>query len=180
MTTEDDIFLKEMQGVLPLKKNNKIKKKINKQNIRKKTTKEQKPINKPMLKKEPDFRIENINLKKSIRVGKTRISKKVDFHGFTLAEAENIFLKNITECYNSNKRCILFITGKGLKKSTPHSGDNLTEPPELFYGKIRKSFKEWVSKKDMLKYILSVDVAGPSYGGDGAFLVYLRKKKIIS
>ena len=33
MTTEDDIFLKEMQGVLPLKKNNKIKKKINKQNL---------------------------------------------------------------------------------------------------------------------------------------------------
>ena len=93
MTTEDDFFLKEMQGVLPLKRNNKIKKKINKQNIKKKITKEQRPINKPTLKKEPDFRIENINLKKNIRVGKTSIEKKVDFHGFTLVEAENIFLK---------------------------------------------------------------------------------------
>ena len=48
--------------------------------------------------------------------------------------------------------------------------------PKLFYGKIRESFMRWVTKPELLKFILSVERASTKDGGDGAFYVYLRKK----
>ena len=36
----------------------------------------------------------------------------------------------------------------------------------------------WVTKPELLKFILSVERASTKDGGDGAFYVYLRKKTI--
>ena len=68
----------------------------------------------------------------------------------------------------------MFITGKGLKKSNQAKESLETK---LFYGKIRENFLKWVYEKDVSTKILSVVPAGISYGGDGAFFVYLRKNK---
>ena len=70
----------------------------------------------------------------------------------------------------SKKRCILFITGKGLNPP-----QNLLGEKKLYYGKIRNEFLIWTNNKAISKKILSVEQAGTSYGGDGAFFVYLRK-----
>ena len=87
-------------------------------------------------------------------------------------EAEEVFCSNIVSCYNSNLRCILFVTGKGVwrKKNQEDLGTR------LYYGKIRTSFMSWVEKKELNKYILSVEVAPIEQGADGAFFIYLRKK----
>jgi len=103
--------------------------------------------------------------------------KKVDFHGKILSQAEDEFQKTVVESYKHKKRCLLFITGKGLHKQKNLFDDSLNKSPKLFYGKIREAFLEWVKKPELAKYILTTEKASFAHGGDGAFYVYLRKNK---
>ena len=179
MNNSDDVFLKQMKGVSPIKNNNRIKKENPKTNY--------KPIKKNMVKpkntKTPninvtinntDFFLENIDLKKGIRKGSFHINKKIDFHGKSLIESEEQFNNTIIESYKSGERCLLFVTGKGLFKAKNHEE---SDKPKLYHGIIRSSFVEWVRSKKFSKYILSFEQASIEHGGDGAFYIYLRKNK---
>ena len=95
----------------------------------------------------------------------------MDFHGLSVLDAEDLFLKTIMGCYKKNLRCILFITGKGVINKRNNSEEKI----KLYYGKIRENFFMWTSKSEVQKFILSVEQAGIEYGADGAFFVYLRK-----
>tara|TARA_B100001175_G_C19459080_1_gene615524 strand:+ start:394 stop:936 length:543 start_codon:yes stop_codon:yes gene_type:complete len=179
MSNNEDVFLKQMKGVSPIKKNNKIKKetpKINYKLIKKKNTKKKNIKDYPSYKtiKNSKFDLEKLDLRKSIRKGLLNIDKKIDFHGKSLIESEDRFNNMIIECYNDRKRCLLFVTGKGLFKSTKNININ---KPKLYHSIIRSSFIEWVNSKKFSKYILSFEKASIEHGGDGAFYVYLRKKK---
>ncbi len=177
MNNSDDVFLKQMKGVSPIKKNNRIKKedfktiyKSGKKNIPK-----QKNIIIPNVnteKKNSEFFLEKIDLKKGIKKGSFNIDKKIDFHGRSLLESEDMFNNTIIESYNSGQRCLLFVTGKGLYKSKNYEE---SDKPKLYHGIIRSSFVEWASSKKFSKYILSFEQASIEHGGDGAFYVYLRK-----
>ena len=68
----------------------------------------------------------------------------------------------------------MFITGKGLFKVKKN---NDYDSPKLYYGIIRNAFKEWVKSTKLSRLILSYENASIEHGGDGAFYVYLRKKK---
>ena len=120
------------------------------------------------------FTLENVNIKKNIKKNILKIDKKIDFHGRSLLEAEEVFLSTITECFNKNKRCLLFVTGKGLFKTKNHDDEG---KPQLYHGVIRAEFFNWVKSKKLSKYILSFEQASIEHGGDGAFYVYLRKNK---
>ncbi len=182
MSNADDFFLKQMKGVSPIKKNNKVEKKnsTDKHSFKKKNiTKQTKKIlnapaetNKKI--KTPQFHLEKIDLKKNIKKRSFNIDKKIDFHGKTLLESEEVFASTILKCYNNNLRLLLFVTGKGLFKSV--NSENLNKP-KLYHGVIRSSFIKWVKLTKFSKYILSFEQASLSHGGDGAFYVYLRKKK---
>jgi len=114
---------------------------------------------------------------KMLRRGKIFIDKKIDFHGKILSKAEDEFQKTVIESYKQKKRCLLFITGKGLHKQKNIFDDNLNKNPKLFHGKIREAFLEWINKPELAKYILTTEKANFERGGDGAFYVYLRKNK---
>jgi len=179
--SEEDIFLKKMQGVEPIKKTNKLGKGIKKSIIKKNPTTNQKIKYKKKQEPAPTikttgFKYEKHNINKNLRKGKVKINKKIDFHGTTLFNAEEIFGETIKRSYKNNERCILFVTGKGLrrKKTDTHLSQNT---PKLFYGKIRSSLKQWAEKSELAKYILAVERASVEHGGDGAFYVYLRKRK---
>jgi len=179
MNKNDDVFLKKMKGVSPIKKNNRIKKedpKINyksgKKNIEKKPEVITPNVN--TLIKNSEFSLEKIDLKKGIKKGSFHIDKKVDFHGKSLLESEEQFNNTIIESYNSGQRCLLFVTGKGLFKSKNYEE---SYKPKLYHGIIRASFIEWVRSKKFSKHILSFEQASIEHGGDGAFYVYLRKNK---
>ena len=111
-------FLKKMTGVTPIKKKNKIKKEIKKipKNIKliKKTNPENSLSKKISEIKKTEYKKEPQKINKKLKRGKVNIDIKVDFHGSSLVEAENIFYQTIVDSYNNNKRCILFVTGKGL------------------------------------------------------------------
>ncbi len=179
--SEEDVFIKKMQGVVPIKSTHKLEKGI-KKTLKElnKTTSQKKQI-KITQKKTPsqiatNFKYESHNINKNLRKGRVKINKKIDFHGRTLLVAEEIFVETIKKSYHNNERCILFVTGKGLNPNKTNS-DILESHPKLFYGKIRDSLKQWVEKQEMAKYILAVERASPEHGGDGAFYVYLRKRK---
>ena len=64
------------------------------------------------------------------------IDKKIDLHGYSLNEAKSVFEATVEECFKKNLRCLLFVTGKGLKST---GGSGLCGE-QLYHGKIRKNF----------------------------------------
>ena len=184
MNSEDDIFLKQMRGVNPIKKNNRIKKEepkttylTNKQHNTKQHNTKQHNTNTPTpikKTKQSEFYLEKLGLRKGIKKRSINIDKKIDFHGKTLLESEEKFANIIQDCYNNGQRCLLFVTGKRLFKSKEPENNN---QPKLYHGVIRSSFFHWVKSNKFSKYILAYEQASSEHGGDGAFYVYLRKKK---
>jgi len=178
MTQENDFFLEKMKGVKPIRKKNKIKKSIKKHLYKSKPPITKPPKQKTTPKEKMTYNIEPGQIYKNLKRGRANIDKKIDLHGKTLVQAQDIFSESVKNSYHENKRLLLFITGKGLSLSR---GSRPTEPqdtPKLFYGKIRAAFMTWVNNPTLSKYILSAEGAKHEHGGDGAFYVYLRKKKI--
>ena len=105
MNNNNDFFLKQMKGVSPIKKNNRIKKedpKTNNKFIKKNIEKQKKATtpNTGTVIKNSEFLLEKIDLKKAIKKGSFHIDKKIDFHGKSLLESEEQFNNTIIESYN--------------------------------------------------------------------------------
>ena len=179
---EDDLFLKKMKGVQPIKKDkqNLFKNKPNLKTVKKQKTQNKKTeqITTKEFKeaKLSNFEISFGAINKDLKKGRIKIDRKLDLHGHSLMDAKEIFKNEVIKMYNANKRCLLVITGKGAYKDTYKTtlDDNIT--PRLFYGKIKNSIKSWINEDNLKKYILTYQDAGIEYGGDGAIYVYLRKK----
>ena len=176
----DDLFIKSLIGVKPIKKTDKITKPLPelKQKPIKKSVKQTSSIkthnNEKKIISSPNNPIFEKNItNRKLKQGKIPINKKVDLHGYSLEEAKNIFVTTINDCFYKNYRCILFITGKGIKKRTEEN----FQQNKLYYGKIRNNFLSWTSIKSIQSKILNVQQPPIKYGGDGAFFVYLRKNK---
>ena len=175
-----DFFESVLSDVKPLKKKRNIeKKKKETENITKETHYEIVPLNKTAIiqKNKPEvtghknlITNDKSNFFKKLKKGKVSINKKIDLHGLTLIQAEEKFDREIEISFYEKLRCILFITGKGLRKKD-HEKTHV-----LYYGKIRNNIYRWVHKKQNLEKILYFSVAHPSHGGDGSFYVYLRKE----
>ena len=178
----EDHFLQSVKDVEPLKKNNLIKKKIKKipssfiKKIEVETT--DTTINKPYSKRKPksNFEMEFGKKNKDLKSGKIPFDKQIDFHGSSIADAEKLFNSVLVDSYYKEKRCLLFVTGKGLNKKNYLESSPNQQETKLFYGKIRGAFLEWVKKPELAKFILTFQQANLENGGDGAFFVYLRKK----
>lgn len=171
---DKEAFLKSVFGASPIKKKNKIKKEIHRKErvvLQKQTTRDF--LNKDFKKIKPKsvFVLEKSNINKKLKKGKIQIDRKVDFHGLSVLDAEELFLNTIINCYSQNLRCILFVTGKGIFNKNISNNKNA----KLYYGKIRENFFIWIKKLEFQKYILSFEQANFENGGDGAFFVYLRK-----
>ena len=180
MNDENELFLKQMKGVTQIKKNDRVQntKIIKKTKLIKKN---QRPNTNSTPERNTTTKIQNTNLslervsiKKNIKKNILKIDKKIDFHGKNLLEAQEIFSSTVISCFNQHKRCLLFITGKGVFKPKNHD-ESIS--PKLYHGVIRASFFDWVSSKKLSKYILSYEQAAIEHGSDGAFYVYLRKNK---
>ena len=110
-----------MKGVTPLKKETKD---IHTEKTLKTVKKNKKIIqktnfletNKPIDKTTPtQYKISFGEINKELKKGKVKIDRKIDLHGYSLSKAYEILKKEIKNTYEKNKRCILVVTGKGLK-----------------------------------------------------------------
>ena len=178
-TDDNNIFIKSVKGAKPLKKTDKVIKRIPKTKLAIKKmsnleiNEKRKIYEKTKIFPPKELKIEKNTINKKLKKGQILIDRKIDFHGCSLAEAKQIFLDTISDCFVKNYRCLLFITGKGVRKKPI---DNLHNN-KLFYSKIRNDFMSWTLTNKVQSRILNVQQANPKYGGDGAFFVYLRKNK---
>ena len=176
---EEDFFLKKMKGVKPLKDKENIfiqkknNKKITKKSIFSKKTTTIKKNTETKITNNVDYKLSFGEINRDLKRGKIKIDRRVDLHGYSLLDACEKFKNEIIKNYNSNKRCLLIITGKGNHVANQKKDQD----PKLFHGKIKNSIISWINQEDLKNYILTYQVAGIEHGGDGAIFVYLRKKR---
>ncbi|OHC75594.1 MAG: hypothetical protein A3G18_00065 [Rhodospirillales bacterium RIFCSPLOWO2_12_FULL_58_28] len=98
-----------------------------------------------------------------LKKGKTSIEARVDLHGMTQHQAHGALADFIAKSYDSGRRCVLVITGKG------RGG--------LSAGVLRSGVPRWLNQSPNREKIISLTQAASRDGGDGALYVLLKKKR---
>ncbi len=111
----------------------------------------------------------DLSFKKNIR---KYLTKRIDLHGFSLENANQIIDDFINKCFQENVNRIIVITGKGQRsnnKSNPYISKDLSI--------LKYSVPEFIeSNKNLMKMIKEITDAKIEDGGSGAFYIYLKKK----
>ena len=111
----------------------------------------------------------DLSFKKNIR---KYLTKRIDLHGFSLENANQIIDDFINKCFQENANRIIVITGKGQRsnnKSNPYISKDLSI--------LKYSVPEFIeSNKNLMKMIKEITDAKIEDGGSGAFYIYLKKK----
>ncbi len=94
--------------------------------------------------------------------GSHQIDMSIDLHGYTIEDSYKVFYNAFICAIKNNLRLMLVITGKGDKNS--HS--------------IRSQLLRWVNIPEISSYIIYISEAHRKHGGDGAFYLVLRKKRL--
>ena len=105
-----------------------------------------------------------------MKAGKMSPEGTLDLHGYRLTQAKLALRGFLFSAYESRKRLVLIITGKG--KLRDDRGLNLD-----YRGVLRNEVPVWLEEAPLASLILSVKKANPKHGGGGALYVYLRKNK---
>ena len=100
--------------------------------------------------------------------GKMKIDAKLDLHGLYQDEAYKVLKEFLSNAWNSKKRCLLVITGKGL-----HQGTSATQPR----GVLQKIVPCWLNEEPSRSKILAFSYATRSDGGVGALYVLLKRQR---
>lgn len=93
-----------------------------------------------------------------IKTGKIPIEATCDLHGLTRDQAARQVKNFIMRAHASGYRLVLVITGKGS-------------------GALRRELPHWLEAPDTAPIILKTMPAPKNKGGDGATLIYLRRKR---
>lgn len=105
-----------------------------------------------------------------LRRGKIEIEARIDLHGYTQERAYDALGRFIDGAIRRGLRCVLVITGKGRSS---HDNDEWT----FNDGVLRARLPEWLSSPPYGEHVLRCVLAQPRDGGEGAYYVYLRKKR---
>ena len=107
--------------------------------------------------------------KKNIRHEKI---KKIDLHGYTIAEANKAVEQFIQKCFDEDVTKIIVITGKGLRSKNvenPYLSKDLSI--------LKYSVPEFIEKnRSLTQFIIEITDAKIEDGGSGAFYIYLKNK----
>ena len=112
-------------------------------------------------------KIPDVNILKKIRKGKLRVESKLDLHGLKYKESNEKVFNFIISSHANGKRILLIITGKGKRLGTEDGWKG--------QGILKQSLPKWLSNRVFEDKISWFDVAPPNYGGNGAYIVYLKK-----
>ncbi len=99
-----------------------------------------------------------------LRRGQLAIDDRIDLHGMTQQEAFRALSLFIEESQENGARCVLVITGKGLK-------------PDGSTGVLRDALPGWLNRVELRPLVLALSQAQPRDGGQGAFYVLLRRNR---
>ena len=105
-----------------------------------------------------------------LRRGQLPIDGRIDLHGLTQDRAHDALCRFIEGAAARGHRCVLVITGKGRSS---HADDQW-----IFNdGILRARLPEWLSSAPMAQHVLKHIVSQPKDGGEGAYYVYLRRRR---
>ena len=99
------------------------------------------------------------NTANRFRKGESVIDAKLDLHGMTSEKAHNALITFITKQIKLENRRLLVITGKGK-------------------GILNSALPGWLGVAGINESILAFDKASPKHGGDGAFYILLKRKRV--
>ena len=100
-------------------------------------------------------------------------TKTIDLHGFTLDKANKTIEKFIKNSFLEKVNKIIVVTGKGL-----HSQNEKDPYVSKKLGILKYSIPEFINKNtDLMNIIHEIKEATIEDGGEGAFYIYLKKKK---
>ena len=101
------------------------------------------------------------------------VTKSIDLHGHTLEEANKSIQDFINKSYEDNINKLIVVTGKGL-----HSNNEKNPYVSKELSILKYSVPEFIKKNiDLMKKISEIKSANIEDGGDGAFYIYLKRKK---
>ena len=106
-----------------------------------------------------------------MKAGKIDPEATLDLHGYRLTQAKLALRGFLFRAYESKKRLVLIITGKGKPKAERDL--NLD-----YRGVLRNEVPVWLEEAPLAGLILSIKKANSKHGGGGALYVYLRKNKL--
>lgn len=116
--------------------------------------------------KKDDFSQMDGCLAKRFKREEFRVESVLDLHGVTEKAAFERVCDFIKAAYNTQKRCVMIITGKGID-------DELLSSK----GVLRKSVPEWLSHSEISPLILGFKNPSEKMGGIGALYILLRKRQ---
>ena len=105
-----------------------------------------------------------------MRRGKLAPEARIDLHGMTLNQAHPALTQFILSAQRAGRRLVLVITGKGEGEG-PHPSASRER------GVLRRQVPQWLHAPSLRYAILQVDQAHISHGGEGAYYVYLKKRR---
>lgn len=106
------------------------------------------------------------NTAQRFRKGELVLDGTIDLHGMSREKAHHVVSEFIHAHYTRGSRCLLAITGKGLKKNV-----------EGEVGILREMLPQWLAEPGLRPLVLAFDVAKPKHGGVGAYYILLRRKR---
>lgn len=101
-----------------------------------------------------------------------RVEAVLDLHGYKEDDAFEKIEDFIASCYNTGKRCIIIVTGKG----STHPNDDIYTPK----GILKKQTPQWLNSPRIRSMILIFKNPSERLGGKGALYILLRRNKHLS
>lgn len=105
-----------------------------------------------------------------LKRGKLKPEARLDLHGMTLDAAHGALTRFILTSSAQGRRLVLVITGKG--KPGEDQG-----PIPVRVGVLRHHAPRWLASGPLAQAVLQVVPAHHRHGGEGAFYVYLRRRR---
>ncbi len=105
-----------------------------------------------------------------LRRGKIRPESRIDLHGMTLARAHPELNRFIYDAHARGRRLVLVITGKGKDRYSDG-------PIPVRRGVLKHQVPHWLTTPPLSRVVLQVAEAHLRHGGNGAYYVYLRRKR---
>ncbi|GJL94104.1 MAG: smr protein/Muts2-like [Hyphococcus sp.] len=112
-------------------------------------------------------------LDRHARKGRLPIDATFDLHGHNQVTARAALYGFLLEAAARGNRCVLVITGKGVRADSYHAGFN---SGRLGAGILRRRFREWLNEDAFRQHVVRAAPAHPRHGGSGAFYVFLKAR----
>jgi len=106
----------------------------------------------------------------NLKRGKLKPEARIDLHGMTVARAHGVLTTFIQDASARGLRLVLVITGKGKDRD---DGGPIPTPR----GVLRHNVPQWLGLPPLSLLVLQVQQSHIRHGGEGAFYVYLKRRK---